>query len=81
MFAAYSGCDQCVDSFIKKKADLSYKNVDGDTALMFAVRGGNGQIAQNLLEAGSNGDARNRAGDTPQKLGLRLGLVTSAPAN
>jgi uncharacterized protein len=81
MLAAYSGCDQCVDSFIKKKADLSYKNVDGDTALMFAVRGGNGQIAQNLLEAGSNGDARNRAGDTPQKLGLRLGLVTSAPAN
>ena len=81
MLAAYVGCAECVDSLIKKKADVNLKNIDGDTSLMFAVRGLQGQIAQNLLEAGSNPDARNAAGDTPKKLGERLGIAYSVPAN
>jgi ankyrin repeat protein len=75
MLAAYSGCIDCIAASLDSKPALDQKDADGDTALLFAVRSLQGVAAQKLADSGANPNARNNAGDTPIKLGLRLGLT------
>ncbi len=78
MLASFKGCTECVSALLDKKAVLDQKDQDGDTALMFAVRGLQGSLAQKLTESGANPNLKNNAADTPLKLGTRLGLLTSS---
>lgn len=75
MLAAYSGCIDCITASLDSKPALDQKDADGDTALLFAVRSLQGVAAQKLADSGANPNAKNNAGDTPIKLGLRLGLT------
>jgi ankyrin repeat protein len=75
MLAANAGCVECIAASLDSKPDLDQKDADGDTALMFAVRSLQGVAAQKLADSGANPNAKNNAGDTPLKLGMRLGLT------
>jgi len=77
MLASYVGCGDCLGSVLDLKPALDEKDMGGDTALMYAVRGLQGAAVQKLSESGANPNAKNVAGDTPLKLGERLGLTTS----
>jgi ankyrin repeat protein len=75
MLAAASGCDECVSPLIEKSSDMNSKNMDGDNALIFAVRSRQGELAALLIEKGGNADARNGSGDNANKLAELIGLT------
>jgi ankyrin repeat protein len=75
MLAAYAGCKDCLAPLLQDLAEINKKNADGDTSLNFAVRGLQAFVAQTLVANGGNFNARNLAGDTPEKLGQRLSVV------
>ncbi|MDE2382985.1 MAG: ankyrin repeat domain-containing protein [Alphaproteobacteria bacterium] len=75
MLSAASGCVGCIATLLDSKPALDEKDAGGDTALMYAVRALQGGAAQKLADSGANPNAKNLAGDTPIKLGLRLGLT------
>jgi ankyrin repeat protein len=74
MLAAFVGCTDCIAPLLEKSAEIDQKNSDGDTSLVFAVRGQQMASAALLAKNGANLDARNEAGDTPSKLAERLGF-------
>src|SRR5215468_8811914 len=65
-----------VRSLLQKKADVNATQVDGTTALHWAVRSDDLETAELLIRAGSNVSAANREGVTPMQLAATNG---SAP--
>src|ERR1041384_5555631 len=57
-----------VRSLLQKKADVNATQVDGTTALHWAVRADDLETADLLIRAGANVSAANREGVTPMQL-------------
>src|SRR5947207_2993889 len=57
-----------VRSLLQKKADVNATQVDGTTALHWAVRADDLETAELLIRAGANVSAANREGVTPMQL-------------
>jgi ankyrin repeat protein len=66
--ATMRGNKQAVRSLLQKKADVNAPQVDGTTALQWAVRLDDLETAELLIRAGANVSAANRAGATPLDL-------------
>ena len=60
-------------TLVKGGADVNGREVDGTTALHWAVRGDDTEIAALLLGAGADANAANRYGVTPLSLAARNG--------
>lgn len=60
MMATFSsGSIEMVQELLKQKIDINQKDIDGNTALHYALRNGNYDVIQSLLEAGININATN----------------------
>src|SRR5262245_25555439 len=66
--AAMNRNRDAVRSLLQKKADVNAPQVDGTTALHWAVRGDDLETADLLIRAGANVAAANREGVTPLQL-------------
>ena len=66
--AAMRGKKDALRSLIQQKADVNLPQIDGTTALMWAVRGDDLESADLLLKAGAKVTAVNRDGATPLQL-------------
>jgi ankyrin repeat protein len=66
--AAMKGNRDAVRSLLLKKADVNAAQVDGTTALHWAVRADDLETADLLIRAGANASAENREGVTPMRL-------------
>ena len=66
--AVMNGNKAAVRSLLLKKADVNGTQVDGTTALHWAVRGDDLETADLLIKAGANVTAANREGVTPMEL-------------
>src|SRR5438552_12721240 len=71
--AAMKGNKQAVRSLLQKKADVNAAQVDGTTALHWAVRSDDLETADLLIRAGANVSAANREGVTPMQLAAMNG--------
>jgi ankyrin repeat protein len=54
LYAARSGCHQCVDAFLDAGADINRPTPDGVTPLMLAIDNSNYEVAKRLMERGAN---------------------------
>jgi ankyrin repeat protein len=63
--AAKSGNAAAVSSLLQQKADANVPEADGTTAISWAVRQDNVEMADRLIRAGANVKAANRYGVTP----------------
>jgi ankyrin repeat protein len=63
--AAMKGNRDAVRSLLQRKADVNAPQIDGTTAMHWAVRADDLEIAQMLIRAGANVSAANRDGATP----------------
>jgi ankyrin repeat protein len=66
--AAMRGNKDAVRSLLQKKADVNAAQVDGTTALHWAVRADDLETAELLIRAGATVSAANREGVTPMRL-------------
>src|SRR5437762_6708336 len=66
--AAMKGNKQAVRALLLRKADVNAPQVDGTTALHWAVRADDLETADLLIRAGANVSAANREGATPMQL-------------
>src|SRR5438552_6256602 len=66
--AAMNRNKDAVRSLLLKKADVNAPQVDGTTALHWAVRADDLETADLLIRAGANVSAANREGATPMQL-------------
>src|SRR5262245_477785 len=66
--AAMNRKRDAVRSLLQKKADVNAPQVDGTTALHWAVRGDDMETAELLIRAGANVTTANREGVTPLQL-------------
>src|SRR5215472_15542640 len=66
--AVMNGNKAAVRSLLQKKADVNAPQVDGTTALHWAVRGNDLETADLLIRAGANVSAANREGVTAMQL-------------
>src|SRR5687767_1481405 len=66
--AAMRGNKQAVRSLLEQKADVNGAQVDGTTALHWAVRSDDLETAELLIRAGANVSAANRVGAIPLQL-------------
>jgi len=71
--AAMKGDKQSVRSLLQKKADVNAAQIDGTTALHWAVRADDLETADLLIRAGANVSAVNREGVTPLQLAAMNG--------
>src|SRR2546428_4065495 len=71
--ATMKGDKQAVRSLLQKKADVNAAQVDGTTALHWAVRADDLETADLLIRAGANVSAANRDGVTPMRLAATNG--------
>ena len=67
MLAAFRGNTAAVINLLERGADVNARDVDGDTALMFAAHGGHALVVALLLQYGANVYARARNGWTAKK--------------
>ena len=74
--AAMRGDRTAVRSLLQQKADVNAAQIDGATALHWAVYNDDLETAQTLIQAGAKPDAANREGITP----LYLASVYGKPA-
>src|SRR6266704_1398083 len=65
-----------VRSLLQKKADVNTTQVDGTTALHWAVRADDVEMADLLIRAGANASAANREGVMPMQLAAINGNPT-----
>jgi uncharacterized protein len=87
--AVKSGSRETVERLLKSRVDVNATEVDGTTALHWAVRGDDFETARALLKAGAKVNAANRYGVTPLSLAavnghapmLELLLKAGAAAN
>src|SRR5262245_66592087 len=66
--AAMRGNTEAVRSLIASKADVNGRQVDGTTALHWAVRNDDAEMTDMLIRAGANVSAANRDGVRPMQL-------------
>ena len=66
--AAMKRNTDAVRSLLLRKADVNAPQIDGTTALHWAVRWDDLETAEMLIHAGANVSAANRAGATPMQL-------------
>ena len=66
--AAMKGNKEAVRALLQRKADVNATQVDGTTALHWAVRADDLETADLLIRAGANVSAANREGATPMRL-------------
>jgi len=71
--AAMSRNKDVVRSLLQKKVDVNAPQVDGTTALHWAVRADDVETADLLIRAGANVSAENREGVTPMRLAATNG--------
>ena len=71
--AAMKGNKQAVRSLLQKQADVNAPQIDGSTALHWAVRLDDLETAELLIRAGANVSAANRVGATPLNLAATNG--------
>jgi uncharacterized protein len=71
--AAMKGDKQSVRSLLQKKADVNAAQIDGTTALHWAVRADDVETTDLLIRAGANVSAANREGVTPMQLAATNG--------
>jgi ankyrin len=71
--AAMKGNRQAVRSLLQKKADINAPQIDGSTALHWAVRLDDLETAELLIRAGANVSVANRVGATPLNLAATNG--------
>jgi ankyrin len=71
--AAQRGDRAAVQKLIQAKADVNAPQVDGATALMWAVYRDDAQLADLLIRAGANVKAANRTGVTPLMMASMYG--------
>src|SRR2546426_671561 len=71
--AAMNRNKDAVLSLLQKKADVNATQVDGTTALHWAVRADDLETAELLIRAGANASAANREGVTPMQLAATNG--------
>jgi ankyrin repeat protein len=71
--AARKGDLAAVQALLKAKADPNVADVDGTTALHWAVRGEDAKMVAALIAAGANVSAANRLGLTPMSLAAANG--------
>src|SRR5438552_797477 len=71
--AAMNRNKDAVRSLLQKKADVNAVQVDGTTALHWAVRADDLETADLLIRAGANVSATNREGITPMQLAAMNG--------
>lgn len=74
--AAMNGDQQAVRLLIQQKADVNARQMDGSTALHWAVRSDNLEMADLLIRAGANVSAANHDGATP----MLLAAINGDPA-
>src|SRR6476660_125286 len=85
--AAMNKNKDLVRSLLQKKADVNAPQVDGTTALHWAVRRDDAEMADLLIRAGARVAAANRDGATPMQLAAlngsaaMLGLLIAAGAD
>ena len=58
---------------MKRRADVNIANIDGNTALHFAVLWNKPEIVEILIKAKANPDLRNCKGETPDQIAARVG--------
>src|SRR5437879_12503386 len=63
--AAMKGNREAVRSLLQRSADVNAPQVDGTTALHWAARLDDLEVADMLIRAGANASAANREGATP----------------
>lgn len=73
--AAMHGDASAVRSLLAKKADVNAPQVDGTTALLWAVRANDLEMTDLLLKAGANVSAPNQSGATPMQLAAMNGSI------
>jgi ankyrin len=66
--AAMNGNREVVRTLVRRKADVNKPQVDGTTALHWAVQANDLEMAELLIRAGANVSAANRAGAAPMLL-------------
>src|ERR1700732_1229472 len=66
--AAMKGNKEAVRSLLQRKANVNTPQIDGTTALDWAVRANDLEMARLLIQGGANVSAANRAGATPMLL-------------
>ena len=71
--AAREGDRTAIEALLARKADVNAPEVDGTTALHWAVRADNADLVASLLRAGANANAANRYGVTPIALAAATG--------
>ena len=71
--AVMNGNKEAVRSLLQKKADVNAAQIDGTTALHWAVRADDLETADLLIHAGANVSAANREGVTPMQLAATNG--------
>src|SRR5947207_15878803 len=71
--AAMKGNKQAVRALLLRKADVNAPQVDGTTALHWAVRADDLETVDRLIRAGDNVSAENREGITPMRLAATNG--------
>ena len=71
--AAMRGSRDAVRAALQRKADVNAPQIDGTTALHWAVRADDGEMADVLIRAGANASAANREGVTPVQLAAMNG--------
>ena len=64
---------EAVRALLQRKADVNAPQIDGTTALHWAVRGDDLETAELLIRAGAKVSAANRAGATPMQLAAIVG--------
>ena len=74
--AAKSGNGAAVASLLQQKADVNVPEADGTTAISWAVRQDDVEMADRLIKAGANVKAANRYGVTPLYLAALDGDAT-----
>ncbi|HEY2572970.1 MAG TPA: ankyrin repeat domain-containing protein, partial [Verrucomicrobiaceae bacterium] len=74
--AAMKGNKEAVRSLLQRKADVNAPQVDGTTALHWAVQSDDLEIADLLIRAGANVSAANREGAIP----MQLAAINGNPA-
>ncbi len=71
--AAMRGDKAAVSALLQRKADVNAQQIDGTSALAWAVRLGDAQMVGILLSAGAKPSAANEAGATPVMLATQSG--------